>query len=468
MQQDGHQPQSMPPMDPDMSITQGLPRSHPLGDGDTPKRPRACEACRGLKVRCDFEGDADICKRCAKAHRECVVTAPNRRRPKKTDTRVADLEKRIDDLTTTLEQQRRQSSLGKRMASDEGFNDDAFRNDHMEDFTVQPPQKRRRSSYRNGDDPSPLIANGVLSGLNGANQASGAFPTFPSLSADNLFFGNEYADIIDRGVLTAAMADQIYEHYTNNMAKHMPAVVFPTTMTAGILRKHKPLLFLAILAVASGQHYPDLQRILIREARKVLADHVICKAEKSLELIQVMQVMCLWHSSENQNDTMAFQLVQMASAMAVAMELGGSPLTGHLGMSFVNVFSRSGVDHTSTESRRAWASCFLLSGCNGMPLIRSNLVPWSPSLENTLQALEAAPDSSATDKTLCSWARLQHIMDAISAPAQAAVTSPNDSTDNELGQKMQSALKQAEDFAASLTDNDCCRFTDLHPRLWNY
>ncbi|KAI9885943.1 MAG: hypothetical protein M1823_002269 [Watsoniomyces obsoletus] len=75
-----------------------------VDNGIDPKRARACEACRGLKVRCesDFNNMNGPCKRCAKAGRECVVTAPTRKRQKKTDSRVAELEKKIDALTATL------------------------------------------------------------------------------------------------------------------------------------------------------------------------------------------------------------------------------------------------------------------------------------------------------------------------------------------------------------------------------
>ncbi|KAJ4173719.1 Rho GTPase activating protein [Fusarium falciforme] len=73
-------------------------------DGGDAKRPRACEACRGLKVRCEPDpNDEGPCKRCRKAGRSCVVTMPTRKRQKKTDSRVAELEKKIDALTASLQ-----------------------------------------------------------------------------------------------------------------------------------------------------------------------------------------------------------------------------------------------------------------------------------------------------------------------------------------------------------------------------
>lgn len=76
------------------------------------KRPRACEACRGLKVKCEFDpsNHDGPCRRCAKAHRNCVVTQPSRKRQKKTDSRVAELEKKIDALTAVLQATRSESA----------------------------------------------------------------------------------------------------------------------------------------------------------------------------------------------------------------------------------------------------------------------------------------------------------------------------------------------------------------------
>lgn len=67
------------------------------------KRPRACDSCRGLKVKCIIDPTSpEPCKRCAKARRQCIVTPPTRKRQKKADGRVAELERKIDALTATL------------------------------------------------------------------------------------------------------------------------------------------------------------------------------------------------------------------------------------------------------------------------------------------------------------------------------------------------------------------------------
>lgn len=55
-------------------------------------------------MRCDQERPDLACRRCAKANRQCITTPPTRKRQKKADSRVAELERKIDALTATLQQ----------------------------------------------------------------------------------------------------------------------------------------------------------------------------------------------------------------------------------------------------------------------------------------------------------------------------------------------------------------------------
>lgn len=74
--------------------------------GGDAKRLRACEACRGLKVRCEPDPSGGPCKRCLKAGRKCEITPPSRKRQKKTDSRVSELEKQLADIQAQLKMRR--------------------------------------------------------------------------------------------------------------------------------------------------------------------------------------------------------------------------------------------------------------------------------------------------------------------------------------------------------------------------
>lgn len=84
------------------------PLSRP--DGEQSKKAeqvlnRACEACRNSKVRCLAGPDpsSNQCQRCAKAGRTCIFAAPvKRRQRKRTDVRVAELEKEIKKMQSLI------------------------------------------------------------------------------------------------------------------------------------------------------------------------------------------------------------------------------------------------------------------------------------------------------------------------------------------------------------------------------
>ncbi|KAL9121295.1 MAG: hypothetical protein Q9187_002150 [Circinaria calcarea] len=372
------QPQSSeerggPDSDPTKSIGQGDERN-----GDT-KRPRACEACRGLKVRCEPDPTKDTCRRCAKAGRQCVITAPSRKRQKKTDTRVAELEKKIDALTASLH-----ATKNEVPSEDDSYEEDEARDVPTSYRGGQPFQgdissrKRRRSEYQeNQVDATGMDTSADNSTSNTIMRRTGSSQPHPvhmaarssGLSSippiDPSLPGHEFADVVDRKILDAATVASIFYHYTTNMAKHMPAVVFRPDVNAGEIRRTKPILFLAILSVASGRDYPDIQQILLREVVRTYADSIICKGEKSLELIQALQISSIWYLPEDHSDAKPYQLIHMAAVMAMAIGLGRKKRVGKT--SFAALWKeghqhRSQVlDSTSIESRRAWVSCYAIS-----------------------------------------------------------------------------------------------------------
>jgi len=103
-------------------------------------------------------------------------------------------------------------------------------------------------------------------------------------------------DIIDREILTMEDATTAYDYFVESMVHHFPIVVFLSGVTAASVRKSKPVLFLAILNAASGTFESrDLQRTINYELMKVMSDKILMIGEKSLELIQAVQLMMVWY-----------------------------------------------------------------------------------------------------------------------------------------------------------------------------
>lgn len=324
---------------------------------DDPKRPRACEPCRQLKVRCDPDPTHPdgSCKRCAKARRTCVTTAPTRKRQKKTDSRVTELERKIDALTATLQ------------AS------------HNNAFTGKPPQSNLNPSLHEGNVPS-----GAKRNHDGFLVSQYARPDSPSAQqlprpSDSVHWRgpyggelappketNEFADVIDKGIVDVKSANAAFERYVNRMAPEMPFVMLSPGTTMGDVRREKPALFLAIIAVAIGPFKKDAQMTLLTEAYQTIADRVVVKGEKSLELVQALMVCSIWYMPPDNLDELKFyQLVHLAVILCMDIGLNRRSVMGlkpfvklreHLTKN-----SMKDLDPKGLEARRTWLGCYFMS-----------------------------------------------------------------------------------------------------------
>lgn len=356
------------------------PSANPSDPNDL-KRPRACEACRQLKVKCEPDDNhpTGSCKRCAKANRQCIVTAPSRKRQKKTDSRVAELEKKIDALTATL----------------------AARGGTDPDLTVDPniAQAQQtpvpRPSVPFGDQwpipppaahQSPQTMNqGVKRKITneydyfGGELHKAATPTFkPVAPAPAPQYQPAYQDpikpkpepdvewatfdAVERGLVDLGTARKCFERYMAEMCEHLPLVVFPPGTTADDVRKTKPMLFATVLAVASGSIRPDLQPRLINEVTKVMADRVMFRGEKSLEMVQAMQVMtCFYQPPEKYEELNFNQLIHVAAVMAMDIGMGKRARRGGGGIwRPYNENKRPLSDPNSAETRRCWLGTYYM------------------------------------------------------------------------------------------------------------
>ena len=381
-------------------------------NGDDPKRPRACEACRGLKVRCDQDpAHPDIpCKRCAKANRQCIITQPSRKRQKKADSRVAELEKKLDALTAALHQQQHGGAaqyggqqVGGAPAADMMHGRGSIGSaTQMQQYGAQPimqspttaiatsidpamrGQKRRRTddndqqrpTYEPGGDNHvhPHLAhmgsakNDSISKTFGEIEEAWA----PNKDLKGLLHHQSPEQFIHRinTLINPEMATAIFNRYLNQLAPHLPAVMFQPGTTAEQVFKEKPILYVCILSAASfGTLNQDTSKLLAREAVGAIADCVVRNGAKSLELIQAMQVLALWYKPPEQAEqTNFYQIIHMAAVMALDIGLGKrfNPTKSKRGFGGPNAQFAPGPhktlpqDSDTLEARRAWLTCYYL------------------------------------------------------------------------------------------------------------
>lgn len=343
------------------------------------KRPRACEACRQLKVRCepDNEHPEGSCRRCAKAKRQCVVTVPSRKRQKKTDSRVAELEKKIDALTASLHASRARNSSGEA--------ESGFQSGHQD-------ERRWSGQQRHGADGRPrsgLAGNKRVH--TGEAKRSGlailpplvSRPHTPNPAEDNIATSGEwltsiysfnavpkpridydYTDVIDRKLIDVETATKAFDRYVNEVAPFMPVVVFPSGTTMSEVRRTKPLLFLAILSVSIGPFRPDIQPALVNETHRNFADRILIRGEKSLEIVQALLVSTLWYSPPDHFEELKFyQLIHISAVMAMELGMNRRTKTSNkpCGM-WKELMSKktNSLDPDSPETRRAWMGCYFM------------------------------------------------------------------------------------------------------------
>jgi RalA-binding protein 1 len=220
----------------------------------------------------------------------------------------------------------------------------------------------------------------------------------------SLFAKPAEGDIVDRGLITMDLVDEIFARYTDQMVQEMPAVIFPPGTTASEIRKDKPVLFLSIMASASGDH-PKLQRALQREMMYVFAERIFLAGEKSVELIQAIHVSVVWYwPPEHFEELKFYQLTHMAAVMAIDIGLGKRGPQRRILPPFSTKEGsprRAPPDPMTLENRRTWLTCHYLCANTSMAMHRPNLLRWTPFMSDCVEVLMSSPDAAPTDKYFC-------------------------------------------------------------------
>lgn len=265
---------------------------------------RACEACRLSKVRCLMDSpSASQCQRCSKANRTCIFTAPQKRRQRKrTDVRVAELEREVRAMRALL----RKTRISSDAQENEEFDEDEIQdpNSTVEDESRESPQPPSMPYY--SDDTGKSIK--------------------PSpLSSDS---HRSHLDIIDREIISIELADELLATYKSELYGYYPAVHLSDDCTASELRRIKPVLFLAIMAAASHRMGAKLSNRLHQEIISLYAERLFINGEKSLECVQSLVITVIYYTPPASPSQLQFyQYGNMAATMALELGIASKPRT---------------------------------------------------------------------------------------------------------------------------------------------
>lgn len=346
-----------------------------------------------------------------------MVTVPTRKRQKKTDSRVAELEKKIDALTARL--QPGTSTAGSGMATGAQGQQGAS------------GAGRRWLGARQDVHPSSPLAGGVGLGLSGVKRRlsgevkekkSSEYPSPATRLSRWAGFSeapisSSFVDIIDKGFVSVKAAAEAFDRYINEMAPHLPIVVFPPGTQMHEVRLTKPILFHAIIAVSIGVIQPEIQTPLIDDFYKIIAECVVVRGEKSLDLVQAIIVSTIWYIPPDHFEELKFyQLTHMA--VTLAMDIGMVRWTKTAKRPFNlmrDVIGKKAffLDPDSPETRRTWLGLYYLAVQVAAALRRIPLVRWHAYMDECVEILETSPDALPSDKALIHWVKLGHIMEEV-------------------------------------------------------
>ncbi|KAF2027734.1 hypothetical protein EK21DRAFT_71238 [Setomelanomma holmii] len=406
------------------------------------KRPRACDSCRGLKVRCDQERPDVSCKRCAKAGRPCITTPPTRKRQKKADGRVAELERKIDALTATLHAQKtgapeirhhggipRHEGSGDALSMHEG----SYRMGTLS-HEWGPPAQNRFPDIPPGYGPAQTFQQGpdakkrkldasshatIPEDMDAIHRDLAEHPEMKRTEKSRIHADHSHINPLIDKLMTPEIAERVFFRYVNEICPHFPGVPFPAGTTAQEVREKKPLLFLSLLAGSSHGSAEQLvsqevQRELTKLLKDQLADIIWRNGEKSLEIVQALQVAVLWYRPPLHFEQHNFyMMVNCAAVMALDLGLGRKATPNVMKLS-IGPFRRYHPNSSSIEARRTFLVCYYLCMSITMVLRRPILLRWTKYMEESVKILETSPDAFASDKLLCQHVKMAHVGENIS------------------------------------------------------
>ena len=396
---------------------------------------RACAHCRSQKVRCIMdEENSDVCQRCARSGRPCVFTPLQKRKQRKrTDTRVAELEREMRAMRAMLRnkdqakgQQNPKNNPPQPLPAGLWYAENSAQAPRRSDEGAVAGPVRPE----NGDSRLPLERPG---------QVQRDPPTlWPRRFADKPF--NSGKDIVDSGMVSMATARQLFELYRKDLFPHYPMVVIPDSTSADELRQTKPALFLAIIAAAAGAESSELSARLDQEVLHMYATKSLIHSEKSIELVQALLVSAVWYHPPNKFGQLKYyEYIHMAATMAMDIGIGTRPVV-HRSRFGPNRGIREGrkpnihpledaanpdlsmtprsrepsPDTGSVESRRTFLACYVICSGVSMSLRRPNMLRVSSHIRECVDYLERSPNAVPSDRTLLAWVKLIMIAEEIS------------------------------------------------------
>ncbi|KND90999.1 Transcriptional regulator WAR1 [Tolypocladium ophioglossoides CBS 100239] len=203
--------------------------------------------------------------------------------------------------------------------------------------------------------------------------------------------------------------DVLLDLYRNEMQPVYPFVIIPPNCTAATLHSSRPFLMAAIRMVASFRSLRSM-RAQMAHLMTHIADHMLVRSERSLDLLQGIIVMLGWYQYH------CFMHAQMNNLLSLAMsliaELGLNKPPGLREQVSLMVARPVEPPGRTNEERRALAALWFLTSAMATTFGKTESMRYSSYLQECVNDLEASREYG-TDTTLIFLVRIQHLTERI-------------------------------------------------------
>lgn len=280
-------------------------------------RSGACIACRGSKTRCIVLEGQEACQACIKHDRECV--APGPRKPRISSMqRMSELERKIESLQDALAVRDRVDTLS--LGSAQGSS--SLNKQH-----ILPEEKTVTLSVD-------INTNHKDHGRTSKHD-SDIEPKCPVSSRPSL-------DVVDQGLIAMAEAILLFNHWKENMQPLFPLVLPHHVATVDFIRSSRPILFLAIITIASASIQPSITMRLSAELNEHLARQILVLGKQSEELTQAALLYSQYYiRPQTSKNLVASQY--LSSAIVMSLDLG---------LDAKGLFRPGSIDSNTSEAAR--------------------------------------------------------------------------------------------------------------------
>jgi hypothetical protein len=328
-----------------------------------------------------------------------MFTPPARRRQRKrTDVRVAELEREVQQLHSLLKPNATTTVSPARTSEQESVDED----DEEEEEDTTSPEQHSSAYTKSHKGASPPAERNIPQWMCGPKQNAG-HPQAELLRIDN--------DIIDRGIISTSQAEELLDIYRTHLVHESPGVVISNDWTAEQLRKRKPVLFHAVMAAASNSKGAIFSTRLHEEVVQLYARSIMINAEKSIQHIQALFITVTYNNPPNSPAQLQVYLFcNMAASLALELGLASKPRThDQLPRRAIRLLKRISSAEELLENCRTILALYTLTAGFSMRLRRPSILLFNSWMEECQVLLQKS--RTLEDRRIVACLKLQRIAD---------------------------------------------------------